>query len=172
MARETLQSLRARLAETERKLYQAWDENRALTKRVSIADDIRHGAAGLSDADLLEIAEVVIPPCLLDKIERPTKAQIIQVAMDGKLRRDAIVDTSERVAGELGLECPHDDVVSVLSEMQQKINDQWQEIKDLKNRLVDPNDVKELISDIGLDTYPLTQFSVGDPMLALALKAH
>lgn len=172
MARETLQSLRTQLAQVRRSLDQALDYQRTLEKRVSIADDIRHGAAGPSDADLLEIAEVVIPPCDLDAIERPTKAQIIHAAKQSKLRRDAIIETAESAAGELALKCPHDDVVSVISEMKQRIDNQFQEIEDLKNSRVEPDEVKELLADIGLDAYPLTQYSIGDPMLALALKSQ
>lgn len=172
MARETLQSLRTQLASVQRALDTALDYQRTLEKRVSIADDIRHGAAGPFDADLLEIAEVVIAPSDLDAIERPTKEQIVQAAKDAKLRRDAILDVATTAAGELGLECPHDDVVSVISEMKQKIDDQFQQIEDLKNSLVEPDDVRELLSDIGLDTYPLTQYNIGDPMLAIALKSN
>ena len=172
MARETLQSLRTQLAQVRRSLDQALDYQRTLEKRMAIVGEIPEGSASRCDLAMFDIAVHVIPPSDLDAIERPTAGQIIQAAKEAKLRSNAIGEAAEYAAGQLELDCQHDDVVAVVDAMKKKIDAQSEEIEDLKNRLVDPDDVRDLISDIGLDTYPLTQFSVGDPMLALALKSH
>lgn len=171
MARETLQSLRMQLATVQRALDTALDYQRKLERRLNVAEDVRAGCADVGAVDLMDIAEYVIPPSALDMIDRPTKAQIIHAAKEAEARSNAIGTAAEDAAGRLGLECQHDDVVAVIDEMREKINDQFQEIEDLKNSRPEPSEVKDLLADLGLDTYPFTQYPIGDPMLAIALKA-
>lgn len=172
MPRETITSLRAKLAAKERALDAALDYQRQLEKRAHLADAIKTGSADALNMVLMDIAMHVIPQAELDAIACPTAGQIIHAAKQANIAREAIVETSLTAAGELALDCSGRDVVECIEVMQEKIRDLSTQVDDLQNSRVEPETVKELLADIGLDTYPLTQYPIGDPMLAQALKVR
>lgn len=169
MARRTLKDCEAEITQLREQLETCRIERRQARLQVLACEQ---KGPGLTAGDLVRLAFEVLPPDELDAInlETLTANDIIQAARKAREKATAILEATLTTAGAFGLECSHRDTVEVLASLRKKTEDLAGEVEELQDSRVEPETVKDLLAEVGLNTYPLTQYRIGDPMLALALR--